>query len=152
MLPQASGLCPVSCASRWAVPGMHPTKRAMAKILLIDDDEALRNVLVEILVQAEHIVDDAPDGKSGLALYQAGRYDLIITDIAMPDMDGLELITDLMNLTPKPRIIAMSGDSQFSESIYLPTARHLGVQCTLSKPVRAEKLLQAVAKALGGMD
>jgi len=57
-----------------------------------------------------------------------------------------------MNLTPKPRIIAMSGDSQFSESIYLPTAQHLGVQCTLSKPVRAEKLLQAVAKALGGMD
>jgi CheY-like chemotaxis protein len=122
----------------------------MAKILLIDDDEALRNVTVEILNSAGHVVDDAPDGSSGLALYATGRYDLIITDIAMPDMDGLELITNLARNSPVPRIIAMSGDSQFSESVYLPTARHLGVQATLSKPIRSETLLSAVEKVLAG--
>ena len=122
----------------------------MAKILLIDDDEALRNVTVEILQGAGHVVDDAPDGRSGLELYQMGHHDLIITDIAMPDMDGLELITLLAHSVPKPRIIAMSGDSQFSESVYLPTARQMGVRTTLSKPIRASALLEAVAKVLAG--
>ena len=122
----------------------------MASILLIDDDEALRNVTAEILIQAGYTVDDAPDGKSGLELFRPGYHDLIITDIAMPDMDGLELIMSLSRTTPKPRIIAMSGDSQFSESVYLPTARQLGVQTTIGKPIRAEALLQAVAKVLEG--
>ena len=120
----------------------------MATILLIDDDEALRNVTAEILMEAGYTVDDAPDGKSGLELYRTGHHDVIITDIAMPDMDGLELIMSLSRTTPKPRIIAMSGDSQFSESVYLPTARQLGVQTTIGKPIRAEALLQAVAKVL----
>jgi CheY-like chemotaxis protein len=120
----------------------------MAAILLIDDDEALRNVTAEILIEAGYTVDDAPDGRSGLALYRPGYHEVIITDIAMPDMDGLELITDLSRTSPKPRIIAISGDSQFSESVYLPTARQLGVQCTIGKPIRAEVLLQAIAKVL----
>ena len=122
----------------------------MATILLIDDDEALRNVTVEILVQAGYTVDDAPDGRSGLELFRTGHHDVIITDIAMPDMDGLELIMDLARATPKPRIIAISGDSQFSESVYLPTALQLGVQSTIGKPIRAEKLLQTVAAVLAG--
>jgi CheY-like chemotaxis protein len=120
----------------------------MATILVIDDDEALRNVTAEILMDAGYTVDDAPDGRSGLALYETGHQDVIITDIAMPDMDGLELITNLSRLSPRPKVIAMSGDSQFSESVYLPTARHLGVKTTLSKPIRAETLLAAVAKVL----
>jgi CheY-like chemotaxis protein len=122
----------------------------MASILLIDDDGPLRNVTAEILGQAGYTVDEAPDGKSGLELYDAGRHDLVITDIMMPDMDGMELIMGLSRGTPKPRIIAISGDSQFSESVYLPTARHLGVQGTLSKPIRPDDLLQTVAKVLAG--
>jgi CheY-like chemotaxis protein len=120
----------------------------MAAILLIDDDEALRNVTAEILMEAGYIVDDAPDGKSGLELYRPGYHDVVITDIAMPDMDGLELIMALSRSTPKPRIIAMSGDSQFSESVYLPTARQLGVRNTIAKPIRSEVLLQTVASVL----
>jgi CheY-like chemotaxis protein len=122
----------------------------MASILLIDDDNALRTVTTEILRQAGYTVDDVPDGKSGLDLLEAGQHDLVITDIAMPDMDGLELIMNLSHSPSKPRIIAISGDSQFSESIYLPTARQLGVQATLSKPIRSEVLLQTVAKVLAG--
>jgi two-component system, cell cycle response regulator CpdR len=122
----------------------------VASILLIDDDEALRNVTAEILVEAGHTVDNAPNGKSGLKLYHAKHHDLIITDIAMPDMDGLELIMGLARSDPKPRIIAISGDSQFSKSLYLPTAHQLGVQGTLSKPFRGETLLQTVNSVLAG--
>jgi two-component system chemotaxis response regulator CheY len=122
----------------------------MASILLIDDDGALRAVTTEILRAAGYTVDDAPDGKGGLELLEAGQHDLVITDIAMPDMDGLELIMNLSHCPSKPRIIAISGDSQFSESLYLPTARQLGVQATLSKPIRSEVLLQTVAKVLAG--
>jgi CheY-like chemotaxis protein len=122
----------------------------MANILLIDDDEALRNVTAEILMEAGHVVDDAPDGRSGLEIYRPEFHHIIVTDIAMPDMDGLELISSLLTATPKPRIIAISGDSQFSESVYLPTARQLGVASTISKPIRAEVLLKTVAEVLAG--
>lgn len=120
----------------------------MASVLLIDDDEALRNVTVEILKEAGHVVDDAPDGRSGLELFRTGRHELVITDIAMPDMDGIELIIDLTRATPKPQIIAISGDSQFSTSVYLPTAKQLGVHSTLTKPIRAAELLAAIEAAL----
>jgi CheY-like chemotaxis protein len=122
----------------------------VASILLIDDDEALRKVTAEILVEAGHMVNDAPDGKSGMKLYNELHHDLVITDIAMPDMDGLELIMGLARSTPRPRIIAISGDSQFSKTLYLPTAHQLGVQGTLSKPFRAEMLLQKVTSVLDG--
>ncbi|MBI4622005.1 MAG: response regulator [Verrucomicrobia bacterium] len=120
----------------------------MASILLIDDDRDLLNVTAAILRQAGHIVDTAPDGKTGLALYRAGRHDLIITDIVMPDMEGLEVITGLRHAAPRPRIIAISGDSKYSKSLYLPTARQLGAQRALAKPIRPEMLLQTVAEVL----
>ena len=120
----------------------------MASILLIDDDDTLRTLTAEVLRQAGHTVSEAPDGKTGLKLYHAGRHDLIITDIVMPDMDGLELIMSLRQTTPRPRIIAISGDSQLSTPLYLPLARRLGVQRTLAKPVRPEMLLQTVAEML----
>jgi CheY-like chemotaxis protein len=136
-------------AHDWRGPeALTPIPR-VASILLIDDDTALRTVTAEILGQAGYTVDEAPDGKSALALYEAGLHDLVITDIAMPDMDGLELIMSLSRLDPAPRLIAISGDSQFSESLYLPTARQLGVQGTLAKPIRSEMLLETVARVLG---
>ena len=120
----------------------------MASVLLIDDDEALRNVTAEILMEAGFVVDDAPDGRSGLELYRTGKHDVVITDIAMPDMDGIELIIDLTRSVPRPQIIAISGDSQFSTSVYLPTAKQLGVHTTLTKPIRAAELLAAINSAL----
>lgn len=122
----------------------------MASILLIDDDDTLRTLTAEVLRQAGHTVHEAPDGKTGLRLYHAGPSDLIITDIVMPDMDGLELIMSLKQTTPKPRIIAISGNSQLSGQIYLPLTQRLGVQRALQKPVKAADLLQAVAEVLAG--
>ena len=120
----------------------------MASILLIDDDDTLRTLTAEVLRQAGHTVHEAPDGKTGLRLYHAGPSDLIITDIVMPDLDGLELIRSLQHAQPRPRIIAISGNAQFSAPVYLPIARKFGAQRTLAKPVRPEVLLQAVAEVL----
>ena len=120
----------------------------MASILLIVDDDTLRTLTAEVLRQAGHTVSEAPDGKTGLKLYHAGPHDLIITDIVMPNMDGLELIMGLRHATPRPRIIAVSGNAQFSATVYLPVAKKLGVQRALAKPVRPEVLLQAVAEVL----
>ena len=118
----------------------------MAHLLLIDDDDAIRDVTAEILLQAGHSVNTAPDAKTGLALHHAEPHDLIITDINMPGMDGIELIMALRHTAPRPRVIAISGGYRFSESLFLPVAQRLGVQRTLAKPIRADELLQAVVE------
>lgn len=120
----------------------------MAVILLIDDDKSFRALTAEVLRQAGHIVNDSPDGKTGLALYHARRHDLITTDIVMPDMEGLDLITRLRHAAPRPRIIAISGNSNFSKPLYLSTARQLGAQRALAKPIRPDVLLEAVTAVL----
>jgi DNA-binding response OmpR family regulator len=120
----------------------------VASILLIDDDEPLRSITAEFLRQAGYTVNDAPDGKTGLMLYEAGQHDLIITDIVMPEMEGLELIERLRNAVSRPRIIAVSGGTSFSHAVYLPTAKHLGAQRTLDKPVRPDLLLRTIAEVL----
>jgi CheY-like chemotaxis protein len=120
----------------------------MTRILLIDDDDAVREVTTEVLRQAGHTVTAAPNAKTGLAHQHTDPHDLIITDINMPDMDGLELIMALRHATPRPRIIAISGGYMLSESLFLPLAQRLGVQRALAKPFRAEALLQAVDAVL----
>jgi len=99
----------------------------MATILLIDDDEDVRNMTAELLLSAGHAVDTADDGKTGLALYKTKQYDLVITDIVMGEMDGLQLIDQLRQTDPRPRVIAISGGHQFSRPVYLPTAKRLGL-------------------------
>ena len=118
----------------------------MARILLIDDDDAVLTVTADVLRQGGHTVATAPDAKTGLALHRAGQPDLIITDINMPEMDGIELIMTLRHTAPRPRVIAISGGYRFSESLFLPVAQRLGVQRTLAKPIRADELLQAVVE------
>ncbi len=120
----------------------------MASILLIDDDHSALEVTAEVLRLAGHTVSTAADGKTGLALHDAGQPDLIITDINMPEMDGIELIMALRHTAPRPRVIAISGGYRFSESLFLPVAQRLGVQRALTKPFRADTLLQAVAEVL----
>ena len=124
--------------------GVAPT----ASILLIDDDAAVLPVYAEFLRQAGYAVATALDGTSGLALYRAGRHDLVVTDIVMPHVEGLALIQSLQRMVPRPRIIAISGSSAFSRQCYLPTAKFFGAQRTLEKPISRAGLLQAVAEVL----
>ena len=102
----------------------------------------------QLLRAGGHSVDTAGDGKAGLELYRSGQYDLVITDIVMPDMNGLQLIEQLSKTTPRPRVIAFSGGSQFSQSIFLPFAKDMGVERILAKPVMPGVLLSTVTDVL----
>jgi sigma-B regulation protein RsbU (phosphoserine phosphatase) len=120
----------------------------VASILLIEDDEPVRASTAALLRLAGYSVETAEDGKTGLTIYQANRHDLVITDILMPDMDGLELIGRLNKMDSGPRVIAISGDSIKSIPVYLPVAKHLGVERILAKPIEAGVLLRTVADVL----
>jgi CheY-like chemotaxis protein len=120
----------------------------MARILIIDDNEDLCLTAAALLRSAGYAVDTADVAKAGLAACKASTYDLVITDIVMPEMDGLELIEELQRTAPRPRVIAISGDSKLSESLYLPIAKRLGAERILAKPFRPEILLQTVADVL----
>jgi len=120
----------------------------MAFILLIDDDENLRNMTAALLLSAGHTVDTANDGKAGLAFYKNRLHDLVITDIVMDEMDGLKLIDELRQAEPRPRVIAMSGGHKFSQPVYLPTAKRLGAERILAKPIMPDVFLRTVADVL----
>jgi CheY-like chemotaxis protein len=120
----------------------------MASILLIDDDENVCAMTAELLRSAGHTVDTAGDGKAGLALYKTRLHDLVVTDIVMSDMSGLELIENLRQTAPRPRVIAISGDSTFSVPVYLPLAKSFGVDRILAKPILPDVLLKTVADVL----
>src|SRR5713101_6862693 len=120
----------------------------MTRILLIDDDALARDMLRQMLERAGYDVVDAASGREGLQQYQASAIDLIITDILMPDQDGLETIQELRRLAPEAKIIAISGGGQTGLLDLLPVAEKLGAQCTLRKPLRRQELLEAVRQLL----
>jgi CheY-like chemotaxis protein len=120
----------------------------MASILLIDDDENMRVTTAGLLRSDGHLVDTADGGKAGLALYKTGLHELVITDIVMEKMDGLELMRHLRQAHPRPRVIAMSGGHKLSQPLYLPVAKRLGAERILAKPVDPDVLLRTVADVL----
>ena len=122
----------------------------MARILLVEDDEAVREILRKALVFAGHAVDEASNGDVALAAYRRKAADLVITDLVMPDKDGLETIMALRRLDPAVKIIAMSGGGRTlgSGQLYLETARSIGAREILAKPFTGAALLQAVNQVL----
>ena len=121
----------------------------MACILVIDDNDELRVTLGEILEGAGYEVREASNGREGLACYQAHAIDLVVTDLLMPEQEGLETIQQLRTMQPIPQIIAMSGGGQTGRLDFLHAATLLGADRTLQKPVRARDLLTAVQSLLG---
>jgi DNA-binding NtrC family response regulator len=119
----------------------------MAHILVIDDDDALRDVMVLALQHQGHRVTAAENGKVGVARHLADNADLVITDLIMPEQEGVETIMQLRQHDPHLRIIAMSGGGPRA-GIYLGICERLGACSTLAKPFRIEDLHQAVNRAL----
>ena len=120
----------------------------MAAILLIEDDADLRESLKKALQEAGHTVVEAPDGMIGMDLFRNERPDLIITDIIMPNKDGMETIRELRREDPASKIIAISGGPHMIPDYYLDTAQVFGAVRTIAKPFRSEVLLQAVDELL----
>jgi CheY-like chemotaxis protein len=120
----------------------------MACILVIDDHDELRGTLRAILEGAGYEVREASNGREGLACCQAHAIDLVITDLLMPEQEGLETIQQLRTIQPIPKIIAMSGGGQTGQLDFLHVATVFGADRTLQKPMRARDLLTAVQSLL----
>lgn len=121
----------------------------MARILLVDDEDSFRRVARLALQRAGHEVFEAKNGRDALRSYPEVDPDLVITDLIMPEKEGLETIQELRQLNPEVRIIAISGGGRLEPMDYLPVARKFGAFCTLAKPFLHHELIQAVHSALG---
>jgi len=119
-------------------------------VLVIDDDEMLRGVLVQTLERAGYEVVEAPHGAAGIELFRASPADLVITDLIMPEKEGIETMLELRREFPQLPIIAVSGGARTAGRDYLPIARHLGVRHALAKPFSRQEILDAVRDALSG--
>ena len=122
----------------------------MINILVIEDDNSFRNVLVTMLERAGYEVMQAENGTQALKHCANKKFDLVLTDIIMPDKEGLETIQELLGLCPNMKIIAMSGGGRFGPNSYLPLAEKLGAKKTLQKPFMREELLSAITEVLNG--
>ena len=122
----------------------------MRRILVIDDHEDICLFMKEALQMSGYAVDVANDGNTGLALQRRQPADVVITDIFMPDADGMETIQSLKLEFPKVKIIAMSGGGMMSKNVdYLSMAREIGADRVLPKPFDGDALLGAVRQLLG---
>ena len=119
----------------------------MAAILVVDDDAMFRNMVGAILTSEGHAVTEIDNARGALQLIKTAAPDLVITDIVMPGMDGIETIIALRRDFPKLPVIAMSGNSALSP-LYLKTAKQLGAVQILGKPFTIEVLSKAVDEAL----
>jgi CheY-like chemotaxis protein len=117
-------------------------------ILVIEDDEAVRGLLRRHLVAAAYEVQEAANGKTGLASYRQQKSDLVITDIVMPETEGLETIRELRRVNPEVKIIAISGAVGGRSDGYLGLAMQFGAVRILSKPFTRADLLSVVGELI----
>jgi len=120
----------------------------MPRILVIDDDSGVRQSVTAFLRRLGHEVAEAEDGLRGFRMLQGGSFDLVVTDINMPDMDGIEVIDQMRDVAGSCPIIAMSGGGLFAKELLLANAQVLGAVSTIEKPFDLEDLRKAVDAAL----
>jgi len=120
----------------------------MEHILVIDDESQIRGLLRKVLERAGYTVTEAADGVEGCKAYRQDRPDLVITDLTMPEKNGLETIKELMADNPKVRIIAISGGGQRFPEYFLDKAAAEGAMKMIIKPFKNDELLTAVSQTL----
>ncbi|MGD2120102.1 MAG: response regulator [Gemmatimonadota bacterium] len=120
----------------------------MADILIIDDEPGVLGILRKILEGAGHSVTDASDGEVALRHYEGKPADLVITDIFMPGMDGIEFLVHIRKTFPEAKVLAMSGGGLLSRDQALSDASLLGADEILQKPFSREEVLEAIDRTL----
>lgn len=120
----------------------------MARILIIDDEEPIRKMLTLLLKRNNYEVEDACDGNKGIAKARQFVPDLIITDLLMPEKEGLETIKEVKAMNPAIKIIAISGGGVVQPEMYLKLAEKIGADQSFTKPVDNSTLLLAVEQLL----
>jgi CheY-like chemotaxis protein len=123
----------------------------MALVLLIEDDAAVRDMIARLVERMGHQVVQAPEGRAGLRAFEREAADVVITDINMPEMDGIEVISCLRRLRAGVPIIAISGGGLMPKELLLSTASALGAIEVLPKPFVVQQLRDALDRALGAV-
>ena len=117
------------------------------RVLIIDDDDSFRAVMEEVLSMEEYEVVTASHAREGLALIKTTDFDVILTDIIMPDIEGIELIMKVGENHPRVYLIAMSGGGMVNAEDYLECARDLGADTVLKKPFSFDQLHEVLEAA-----
>ena len=117
----------------------------MAKILVVDDEQSIRIMLTHMLEQEGHEVIVAEDGEQGVNLYRDNLPDLVISDLVMPNKNGIDMILELKKEHPELRMLAISGGGGITGAFdYLPTAKLVGANSILKKPFGIQDLREAL--------
>lgn len=118
-------------------------------ILVADDEDSIRSLLEHFLTSDGHKVVIVSNAREAFHTMRSERFDLVITDVLMPEGDGLDLITELKKVQPQARILAMSGGGRYLEgSDYLKLAKGLGAHTAMMKPFTWQQLQEAIKVAL----
>ena len=113
----------------------------MTKVLVIDDDHMVRYTLSKILRHAGYEVLTAADGQRGMTAFNSERPEIVVTDLIMPEQEGIETILQMRRARPEVKIIAISGGGRIANTDVLQLARSLGADDIIAKPFEAEELL-----------
>ena len=123
----------------------------MARVLVIDDDPTIRLLVAGILESNGHTFVQAVNGRAGVALFSKDPFDLIVTDIVMPEQEGIETITAIRRVDRTVPILAISGSATIGGAAdYLRAAAALGASATLQKPFEPDAFLAVVERLLSG--
>jgi CheY-like chemotaxis protein len=120
----------------------------MAVIVIVDDDPTIRLIATELLRSDDHVVLEAEDGVEAMKIIGSMAVDLVVLDMLMPNMDGLETIGELRRSHPNIRILAISSGGRVGVDQLLRTAMVLGADDTLVKPLRLDSFNRSVARLL----
>ena len=117
-------------------------------ILVVDDEPELRDVVSQVLTGAGHRVTCAADGRDAIARLATETFDLVLTDVIMPEKDGMQVITEARRKHPGTRIVAMSGGGHIPREQYLKIATGLGAHAVLEKPFNNRELVETIEAVL----
>ncbi len=121
----------------------------MKRVLVVDDEQDQREAVRSLLEVHGYGVTEARNGAEARRLFEAQPFDVVVTDIVMPEVEGTEMIRQLRRIRPDAKIIALSGSDYAERGAYLRIAKSLGAQKTFLKPVDSEDLLEAVRELAG---
>lgn len=116
----------------------------MARILIVDDEELMREAVRVALEQDGHECHEAENGQMGLLMFEEKRPDIVITDLIMPQKEGIETIRVLRKRHPDAKIVALSGRGGITLNANLERARQVGANATLLKPCNSDEIREAV--------
>lgn len=124
----------------------------MKRILIIEDDFHVRDMLERLLRKTGYDAQLAENGAEAVKMHRENPMDLVITDIIMPEKEGLEVITEFRREYPSVKLIAISGGGRIGSANYLKTAKLLGAERTFAKPVDTSQLLSAIEELLAPLE